>query len=80
MWTQGTYNLRMMSQLSDDTDFTSGVIQGKFLRPQLYSVFTFSNAACIHDAHHLLCADDLKLLVPITSNASQAALQAELHR
>ena len=51
------------------------------LGPQLFfAVHVYSIAACMHNAHYLLYADDLKLMQSITSHASQAALQADLHR
>ena len=55
------------------------MILESILGPQLYSLFTSSIAAYIHNAHYLLYADNLKLMQPITSNTSQAVLQADFH-
>ena len=66
--------------LSSSTSVLNGVIQDSVLGPALYSIYSSSISNLIYHAHYLFYADDLKLIMPLTSVTSHTHLQSDLDR
>jgi len=75
-----TQSVSVNSSSSQPTSVTSGVIQGSVLGPSLFNIYISSISSCIRNAYHKLYADDLKLMMPISSPTSCDALQDDLDR
>ena len=64
--------------LSSSASVLSGIIQGSVLDPALYFIYSSCNSNLINHAHYLFYADDLKLIMPLTSVTSHPDLQSDL--
>ena len=65
---------------SSSISVLGGVFQDSVLGPALYSIYTSSMSNLINHAHYLFYADDLKLIMPLTSVTSLTDLQSDLYR
>ena len=73
-------HISVEDHLSSFTSVLNFVIQDFVLGPALYSIYSCSISNLINHAYYLFYADDLKLIMPLTSVTSHTDLESDLDR